>query len=120
VHAYIIRRILATIPVMLVVATFVFLLLHLTPGDPAAVIAGDYAQPEDIAKIRKQLGLDQPIYIQFGLWIGNLLQGDLALNWQADTWLQSRTGLRLEWLESNINAYSRDNWVISQTLTVTF
>ncbi|WP_189610900.1 FecR domain-containing protein [Saccharospirillum salsuginis] len=52
--------------------------------------------------------------------VDNLLQIDLALNWQADTWLQSRTGLRLEWLESNINAYSRDNWVISQTLTVTF
>ena len=52
--------------------------------------------------------------------VDNLLQGDIGLNWQADTWLHSRTGLRLERLESNINAYSRDSWVISQTLTVTF
>jgi len=96
VHAYIIRRILATIPVMLVVATFVFLLLHLTPGDPAAVIAGDYAQPEDIAKIRKQLGLDQPIYIQFGLWIGNLLQGDLGRSIFSDLPVARLIARRLE------------------------
>ena len=63
--AYIFRRLLATIPVLVVVAIFVFLLLHLTPGDPASVIAGDYASPEDIEKIRTKLGLNQPLHIQF-------------------------------------------------------
>jgi len=77
-YAYIIQRILATIPVMAVVALFVFGLLHLTPGDPAAVIAGELATVEDIARIRAQLGLDQPLYIQFFTWLGQLLQGDLG------------------------------------------
>ncbi len=67
-------------PVMGVVALFVFLLLHLSPGDPATVIAGDYATPEDIARIRAQLGLDQPLYIQFTTWVGQLLHGDLGVS----------------------------------------
>jgi len=66
---YIIRRVLATIPVMGVVAVFVFLMLRLSPGDPAAVIAGDYATAEDIARIRVQLGLEEPIIVQFMTWI---------------------------------------------------
>jgi peptide/nickel transport system permease protein len=77
---YIIRRILATIPVMAVVAVFVFALLHLSPGDPAAIIAGDTATVADIARIRAQLGLDQPIYIQFGGWLWRLMQGDLGIS----------------------------------------
>jgi peptide/nickel transport system permease protein len=77
-YAYIIQRILATIPVMAVVALFVFGLLHLTPGDPAAVIAGELATVEDIARIRAQLGLDQPIYVQFLTWLSQLLQGNLG------------------------------------------
>ena len=76
--AYIFRRLLATIPVLVVVAIFVFLLLHLTPGDPASVIAGDYASPEDIEKIRTKLGLNQPLHIQFFGWTERLLQGDLG------------------------------------------
>ena len=63
-----------------VVALFVFLLLHLSPGDPATVIAGDYASPEDIARIRAQLGLDRPLYIQFTTWIGQLAHGDLGVS----------------------------------------
>ena len=63
---------------MFVVAIVVFLLMHLTPGDPAAIIAGDYARPEDIARIRKQLGLDQPLYIQFATWLFAILRGDLG------------------------------------------
>ena len=58
-----------------VVALFVFLLLHLSPGDPATVIAGDYASPADIARIRAQLGLDQPLYIQFTNWLAQLSRG---------------------------------------------
>jgi peptide/nickel transport system permease protein len=63
---------------MVVVALVVFGLLRLTPGDPAAVIAGDYASPQDVAKIRASLGLDQPLHVQLGLWFGNLLRGDLG------------------------------------------
>ncbi|HEV8030347.1 MAG TPA: ABC transporter permease [Stellaceae bacterium] len=78
--AYIIRRILATIPVMAVVAIFVFALLYLSPGDPAAIIAGDTATVEDIARIRAHLGLDEPVYIQFGTWVWRLLHGDLGIS----------------------------------------
>jgi peptide/nickel transport system permease protein len=77
-HAYIVQRILATVPVMAVVALFVFALLHLTPGDPAAVIAGELATVDDIARIRAQLGLDRPVHVQFVTWLGQLLQGDLG------------------------------------------
>jgi peptide/nickel transport system permease protein len=80
VFAYIIRRILATIPVMAVVAIFVFALLYLSPGDPAAIIAGDTATVEDIARIRAHLGLDEPVYIQFGTWVWRLLHGDLGIS----------------------------------------
>jgi peptide/nickel transport system permease protein len=78
--AYIIRRILATIPVMVVVALFVFSLLHLSPGDPAAIIAGDTATADDIARIRQKLGLDEPLYIQFVTWVWGLLHGDLGIS----------------------------------------
>src|SRR2546423_13107148 len=78
--AYIVRRILATIPVMAVVAIFVFALLYLSPGDPAAIIAGDTATVDDILRIRAKLGLDQPVYIQFGEWVWRLVHGDLGLS----------------------------------------
>ena len=78
--AYIVRRLLATIPVMAVVALFVFSLLHLSPGDPAAIIAGDIATADDIARIRQKLGLDQPLYIQFASWVWRLLHGDLGIS----------------------------------------
>lgn len=77
---YIVKRILATIPVMGVVALFVFLMLRLSPGDPAAVIAGDYATAEDVARIREQLGLNDPIVVQFFTWLGSLLRGDLGIS----------------------------------------
>lgn len=77
-YGYLLRRLLATIPVMGVVGVVVFMLLHLTPGDPAAVIAGDYARPEDVERIRAKLGLDQPIHVQFFTWAGAVLQGDLG------------------------------------------
>jgi peptide/nickel transport system permease protein len=77
-RTYLVRRILATIPVMGVVAVIVFLLLHLAPGDPAALIAGDFATAEDIARIGKQLGLDRPLHVQFVAWVGQILQGELG------------------------------------------
>ncbi len=76
--AYVIRRLLATIPVMAVVALFVFFLLHLTPGDPAAVIAGDDASPAEVEGVRRKLGLDRPMWEQFAIYIWNLLRGDLG------------------------------------------
>src|SRR3546814_14271862 len=75
---FILQRIFATIPVMFVVAIFIFLMLRLSPGDPAAVIAGDYATPEAIARIRDHLGLDQPLHVQLVSWLGRLLTGDLG------------------------------------------
>src|ERR1700748_2449351 len=65
---------------MAVVALFVFSLLHLSPGDPAAIIAGDTATADDIARIRQKLGLDQPLYIQFGTWVWALLHCDLGIS----------------------------------------
>ena len=76
--SYIVRRLLAAIPVMAVVALFVFSLLYVAPGDPAAVIAGDQASPEDVARIRQSLGLDRPFLIRFGEWVWQILHGDLG------------------------------------------
>jgi len=71
-------RIAATLPVMGVVAVIVFLLIHLSPGDPAALIAGDLASTDDIARLRTTLGLDQPLWTQFALWAARLAHGDLG------------------------------------------
>ena len=75
---YIARRVLSTIPVMAFVALFVFSLLYIAPGDPAAVIAGEQASPEDVEKIRKSLGLDRPFLVRFTEWSVHILQGDLG------------------------------------------
>ena len=72
------RRLLSTIPVLLVVSLLVFLMLRLTPGDPAAVLAGDVASTEQIAQIRANLGLDRSIPEQYLIWFGHLLSGDLG------------------------------------------
>ncbi len=75
---YIARRLLATIPVMAVVATFVFLLLRLTAGDPAAIIAGDIASAQQVADIRAKLGLDRPVAQQFVIWVRRIVAGDFG------------------------------------------
>jgi len=75
---YVTRRILSTIPVMAVVALFVFSLLYIAPGDPAAIIAGDQATPADIERIRQSLGLERPFLVQFGDWAWRILHGDLG------------------------------------------
>ena len=74
----ILRKLGSTVVVMAVVAVIVFMLIHLSPGDPAAVIAGDQATSADIDHIRTSLGLDQPLLVQFGAWIGRLVRGDLG------------------------------------------
>ncbi|QCI66575.1 ABC transporter permease [Phreatobacter stygius] len=76
--SYILRRLAATVPVLLTVAVLVFLMLRLTPGDPAAVIAGDNATSQQIVEIRTKLGLDQPIVSQFFIWLTNTVRGDLG------------------------------------------
>lgn len=76
--AYVLSRLLAVVPVMAVVALVVFSLLYLSPGDPAAVLAGDQATLEDIAKLRAALGLDRPFLARFAAWVGGVLQGDLG------------------------------------------
>lgn len=78
--SYIIRRLLGVIPVMLVVGIFVFSLLHLAPGDPAAIIAGDNASEANIAQIRTSLGLDRPLLEQFTNWGWATLRGDLGVS----------------------------------------
>ena len=93
---YILLRVVATVPVMAVVALFVFLLLRLSPGDPAAVIAGDYATAEDIASIREKLGLNEPLPIQFVTWIGLLLQGDLGTSIFTNLPVTTLIGQRIE------------------------
>jgi peptide/nickel transport system permease protein len=78
--AYILRRIVATVPVLAVVAIAVFSILHIAPGDPAALIAGDQATPEQVVAIRAKLGLDRPFHEQFFLWLGHVLSGDLGIS----------------------------------------
>ncbi len=75
---YILRRILATVPVMAIVGLLVFSLLYIAPGDPAAVIAGDQASPDDVARIRASLGLDRPFLVRFIEWSSQILRGDLG------------------------------------------
>jgi peptide/nickel transport system permease protein len=93
---FVLNRVIATIPVMGVVALAVFLLLRLSPGDPAAVIAGDYATAEQIAKIRTQLGLDLPLHVQFFSWLGRLLQGDLGVSIFSNLPVTTLIGQRIE------------------------
>ena len=79
--SFLIRRLLAVLPVLLVVSLLVFFMLRLAPGDPAAVIAGNNATSEDIANIRAHMGLDKPIAAQYVLWLGQVLQGDLGYSY---------------------------------------
>lgn len=93
---YLARRLAATVPVMVVVAIIVFMLVHLTPGDPAAVLAGEHATVEDVAKIRAAMGLDKPLLQQFFSWTWGVLQGDLGIstssNVPVSTLIQQRMG----------------------------
>lgn len=93
---YLLKRILATIPVMLFVAIFIFLLLRLTPGDPAAMIAGDFANDAQIAEIRKNLGLDEPLVKQFFIWMGNIFQGEFGESFFFKKKVSELIALRIE------------------------
>jgi peptide/nickel transport system permease protein len=93
---FLFRRLLSTIPVLLVVAVLVFLMLRLTPGDPAAVLAGDAANTEQIAQIRANLGLDRSVAEQFAIWAGHMLTGDLGQSYYYKMPVTTLIGQRLE------------------------
>ena len=95
-YGYLFRRLLGTIPVMLVVAVFIFLMLRLTPSDPAAIIAGDNATTEQVAQIRSQLGLNRPMIEQFFIWSGKVLSGDFGESFFFKKTVASLIGERIE------------------------
>jgi len=76
--SYIIKRLLATIPVLVLIAVITFAILHLAPGDPASVLLGDQGTAEEVEELRKKMQLDRPIYVQFGTWFVQVVQGDLG------------------------------------------
>ena len=94
--AYIARRLFAVVPVMAVVALFVFFLLRIAPGDPAAIIAGDDATAESIAAVRAKLGLDRPMVEQFVVWVWGLVRGDLGVSIFSDLPVTRLIAQRLE------------------------
>ncbi len=94
--AFLARRLLSTLPVLLIVAVLVFAILRLTPGDPAAVLAGDAASTEQIAQIRADLGLNRSIPVQFAIWFGHVLTGDLGQSFYYKTEVTTLIGQRLE------------------------
>ncbi|HPK16802.1 MAG TPA: ABC transporter permease, partial [Clostridia bacterium] len=75
---YIIRRLLAAIPTLLIVALMIFVLIRMVPGNPALVVLGDDATEVEIAAMERKMGLDQPAFVQFFKWIGTALTGDLG------------------------------------------
>ncbi|MDR6600958.1 peptide/nickel transport system permease protein [Achromobacter deleyi] len=81
---FLLKRLFSVIPVLVVVAVIVFAMLRLTPGDPAAIIAGDGATSAQIDEIRKNMGLDKSIPDQFSIWVGQLAQGDLGTSLISD------------------------------------
>ena len=93
---FLLRRVLATIPVMAVVALFVFSLLYIAPGDPASIIAGDQATPADVERIRAGLGLDRPFLVRFAEWAWNVLRGDLGVSIFSNQPVTKLIGQRLE------------------------
>src|SRR3954465_13586400 len=93
---YIARRLASTVVVMAIVGVFVFMLLHLSPGDPAAIIAGDNASPEQIAGIRPAPGLDDPLPVQFLRWSALVVQGDLGISIFSNEPVMKLVGQRIE------------------------
>lgn len=95
-YVYLVRRLISTLPVMVVVGLFVFSLLYLAPGDPAALIAGDLATADDIAKIRDKLGLNEPFLARFAEWSWDLAHGDLGVSIFSNLPVARLIGQRIE------------------------
>lgn len=92
---YLARRLLLTIPVLLGVATLVFALIHLVPGDPAQSMLGESAAPEDVARLRQTLGLDEPLLSQYASFLGGIIRGDLGRSFRYGTPVTAEIGSRL-------------------------
>ena len=75
---YVLERLLALVPTLFAASVLVFLFIHFIPGDPAAILLGDTATPEEIAALTREMGLDAPLHTQYLLWLGNVLRGDLG------------------------------------------
>lgn len=93
--AYVIKRILATVPVLIFVGVVAFSLVHLAPGDAANIMAGDYAGPDDVKKLRAELGLDKPLGTQFVEWVGRTVRGDLGKSIFSGQSIATLVGTRL-------------------------
>ncbi len=92
---YLLRRLVLTVPVLLGVATLVFALIHLVPGDPAEAMLGESAPPADLADLRAKLGLDEPLLVQYGRFLEGLVRGDLGTSFRYNTPVTAEIGLRL-------------------------
>jgi peptide/nickel transport system permease protein len=93
---YLVQRFASVVPVLLLVTAAVFALVHLTPGDAAVVIAGESADPETLARLRRDLGLDRPIYVQYGEWLGRVAQGNLGRSVRTNQPVVEAVGQRLK------------------------
>jgi ABC-type dipeptide/oligopeptide/nickel transport system permease component len=93
--AYLVRRVLTTVPVLFGVATLVFALIHLVPGDPAQAMLGESATPGAVAELRTRLGLDEPLLVQYGTFLGGLVRGDLGTSFRYRTPVSREIGQRL-------------------------
>ena len=80
---YILKRLLLMVPMLLGIVVLVFLMIHFVPGDPAQVMLGERANAEQVAELRKQLGLDRDLHVQLGLYLAGLLQGDLGRSFKS-------------------------------------
>lgn len=94
-HRYLLRRLLLTIPVLLGVATLVFALIHLVPGDPAQSMLGEGASAEELTTLRRSLGLDRPLPAQYGSFLAGLARGDLGTSFRYGTPVTREIGARL-------------------------
>ena len=92
---FLLRRLILTVPVLLGVATLVFSLIHLVPGDPVQAMLGDSASPQDIAELRGRLGLDRPLYVQYGAFLKGLATGDLGTSLRTNQAVTAAIGERL-------------------------
>src|SRR5690625_3928745 len=102
---YIVRRLVQTIPVLLGVTILVFSLMHLIPGDPAQIMAGESASTEQVEALRERLGLNEPIYVQYGKYISNVIQGDLGTSVRNGKAVSSEIGARF-WVTVELAVYS--------------
>lgn len=92
---YVIRRLLVMLPVLFLVSLIIFMLIHLTPGDPALMMLGEEANPQALAALRQELGLDQPLAVQYAVWLGRVLRGDLGRSIRTNQPVSEAIGQRL-------------------------